>query len=283
MKKIILIIFAYACFQLAPGCTLNPFGGDDIASGKRNIKGEVVLSDLQDSKDDIYVWLEGFNIGARTNDNGEFQITLPPPGSQGSTGGADGLFRLFFYVANYHLSSSEILVQDGEFVYAKAGINKDGELFPDKLLSKKLVIETEVRPAVINRNSNSIIQIIVKLRALGDSISVVFPNSIGGFLGAAFLKNLATEQVFIIDGPPTSSRDVQIITREESSRSLLFDLIVDPLPVGKFEVVPYLLVEDRAIPPELMLSLGTNVTGLNQNYLNIPFKGNVAILEVTNQ
>ncbi len=283
MKKIRLLVVTYACFKLASGCTLNPFGGDDVSSGKRSIKGEVVLSDQRDSRNNIYVWLEGFNIGDKTDDKGEFRITLPPSGSQGSTGGADGLFRLFFYVANYHLSNSELLVQDGEFVYAKGEINKDGELFPDKFLSKMLVIETEVIPAVINRNSNSIIQINVKLRALEDSVSVVFPNSIGGLLGAAFLRNIATEQVFIIDGPPTDTRDVQIITRAESSRSLLFDLIINPLPVGRYEVIPYLLVEGKAIPAELILSLGTNVTGLNQGYLNIPFKRNAAILEVTNQ
>ncbi|MFQ5706322.1 MAG: hypothetical protein ACE5HO_02680 [bacterium] len=256
-------------------CTGNPFGDSGIA-GKREIRGKVVLSPAA-SRKDIFVWLEGFNIGTRTDEGGNFQLLLPPPSSQ-SSGGVDGIFNLFFYLANYELATAEVVIQDGEFVFSKGDINQDGELSSPESLSQVLSIKTEIRQ---NDIIKELFAVIITLAAIQDSVTVVFPGSVGGLLGAVLLRNLDTGEIFIIEGTPGAmSRDVVLIGKMPITRSLFFSLKVNPLPRGTYEVIPYLLLRHLEIPTDLILSLGDDVEGLGPNYLKIPFRREQAIFEV---
>lgn len=262
-------------------CTDNPFDDGDISGGKRHIRGKVVLNEPGSLKD-IFVWLEGFNLGTRTDEQGDFQLTLPPPSSQNSGGGLDGIFKLYFYLANYELDTSKVVIRDGEFIYSKADINKNGELIETKSLSQFLSIKTEVTPSTVFINTTQLVSIKVTLEAvLGDSVTVVFPKSVGGFLGAALLRNVETDAVFIVESTAgTTNSDVVVIGKIPVSRNLIFNLINTPLPKGKYDVIPYLLVKHEEIPPQLVESLGNNVEDLSPNYLKIPFKRETPILEI---
>lgn len=277
-RAVLLCALGCICFV---GCTSNPVGDDTISAGKRQVTGKATL-DTGDDQSGVYVWLEGFDIGTQTDPQGNFKLTLPPPSSQTSEGGVDGAFRLFYYVANYSLTSANVVVKNGEFVFSSGDINKDGEISGTKSLTKFLDIKTILSRNSIRVNSDSRIAARVTLTAISDSVTVLFPNSIGEFLGAIFLRNLDTQEVFIIKGPPTEEVDKELITRTESSRSIEFSLIVNPVPVGRYEVLPYLLVRHESIPAQLMETLGNHVENLTPGYLQIPFKIDAAILEVTN-
>ncbi|MCI0698440.1 hypothetical protein L0337_41385 [candidate division KSB1 bacterium] len=108
--KFLTLIFAPGiCLLVVGGCTSNPFGGDEITGGNRQISGNLILKD-KSSPESVYVWLEGFGLNAWTNNRGEFKINLPPPASQGPAGGVDGVFALYFYLANYSLQSTTVIV-----------------------------------------------------------------------------------------------------------------------------------------------------------------------------
>jgi hypothetical protein len=262
-------------------CTDNPFDEGDISGGKREVRGKVVLSE-PGGLQDVFVWLEGFNIGTRTDEQGNFKLTLPPSSGQNSGGGLDGLFNLYFYLANYKLDTSQVLIRDGEFIYSRADINKNGELKEAKSLTQFLRIKTEVAPSKVFVNSTELLGIKVTLEAvLVDSVTVVFPGVVGGFLGAALLRNLETDVVFFVESTAgATTRDAVVVGPIPASRSLLFTLINDPLPKGKYEVIPYLLVKHEEIPSQLMESLGNEVEDLSPNYLKIPFKRETPILEI---
>jgi hypothetical protein len=274
----LLLVIAVSTFS----CTSNPFGGNEVSAKKRTIKGKIILTDNNDSLQDVYVWLEGFDIATRTNASGEFQLTLPPPSAQGSGSGADGVYKLYYYIANYELEFSELGVRNGEFLFGVGEVNSAGELSSPKSLTKVLDIQSEVTPPIVSQNRIDPIEARVTLKSLVDSVSVGFPNSIGGFLGGVFLRNTATGRVHVVKGPPNTEIDTRVISREPSSRAMLFSLLQNPLPVGNYEVIPYLLVQHEVIPAELLVKLGPNIAGLNETYLNLPFKRDSAILTVAN-
>ncbi len=282
-EYLIIICAGAICAFLFANCTTNPVGEGNISEQKLQVKGQVTLSGDADPEG-VFVWLNGIGISVRTDENGNFNLTLPPPASQSASGGLEGIFNLYYYVANYGLETSEVLIQKGEFVYSKGDLNKDGELITPKSLTQFLEIKTDVAPVSVPVNFGERIGVTVTVTALGqDSVSVDFPNSIGGFLGAIFLRNIDTGEVHIFSGPPTELKDKVLVIREGHFRQLLFTISNNPLPIGKYEVIPYLLVAHENIPVELLSSLGNNIESLSPNYLAIPFRRDVAIFEVSNE
>ena len=92
----LLVIFN--SLLLGVKCTENPFDNEDKILAN-SIMGKVELSDQQ-SPDNVHVWFKAFNISTRTDENGNFELKLPTETKQ-SGGGLDGIYSLYFYVANY--------------------------------------------------------------------------------------------------------------------------------------------------------------------------------------
>lgn len=253
-------------------CTELPFGSDDISSGHRQIKGKVKLHDGS-SPDNVYIWLSSFNIGTYTDKTGQFNLSLPPKSSMGSSDGISGTFDLYFYIANYKLVASQVVVRDGEFVYSRGDINKAGELYETKTLRRFLRINTSVSPASISVNYTGSIEVKVTLQATIDSATIIIPESLGGMLGAVFVKKIDSHEVFIYKSVPVTVSSSKILVGLSSqSLSMTFNLILNPLLPGKYEVIPYLLIAHEMIPGKLIDSIGSNVMELHPDYLKNPFK-----------
>lgn len=254
------------------GCTWNPFGKDEISGGHRQISGTVQLHDGS-SPEGAYVWFEGFNIGEYTDGTGRFKLVLPAESSHGASGGVSGIYSIYFYLANYQLDSALVVVQEGEFVYSRGDINKEGKLYVPKVMRRFLRIHTSVNPSSVSANYTGNIEVEVTLTATIDSASVVVPRSIGGLLGAVLLKKSDSYDVFIHTSVShTESREVIIAGKTPRTIGMTFNLINKPLAQGPYEVIPYLLMAHEAIPKDLMESLGHDVKELGPDYLNIPFR-----------
>lgn len=277
-----VLIYFYLSF-LIMSCTKNPFGSDEITSGNREINGKVALNDGFNAEG-VYIWLEGFDIGIRSDTNGEFKVALPPPAAQGTPSGVTGSFNLYFYLANYGLKSTTVVTRDGEFLFSQGEINKDGELNQPKELEKFLDINTVVEPTFISTSYSGVISVDIHLATPpNDSATVVFPTSFGRPLGTIILKNLNTEQLFLFrssKGDP--NRPAHIIGSVEQIIEKDFDIggIAGQLPVGQYEVVPHLLIRHEQIPTELLRSLGQNFLEPGADYLNIPMRRLGGRLEV---
>jgi hypothetical protein len=265
------LLLAAGCGLLC-SCTSNPFGGNKISEEKRKISGSARLADQSDAKG-ILVWMDGFKIATYTDANGQFAINLPPKESQGQTGAISGVFNLYFFVANYLLDSAQVVVQNGAFLYARGDVTKDGKLNAPKTLQRFLRLSTTLLPPAVSKSFTSRIGLNVTLEATIDSATVIFPRSVGGFLGGAIFKRLDSEETFIFEPVPgANTRDLALITRSPSSRLLVFTLSLLSLPVGQYEVIPYLLIRRQALPPGLLASLGANVESLHPDYLKLPFR-----------
>lgn len=286
MKLINFICSALIYFHLSfltMSCTKNPFGSDEITPGNREISGKVALSDGFNAEG-VYMWLEGFDIGTRTNENGEFKVTLPPPAAQGTPSGVTGSFNLYFYLANYGLKSTTVVTRNGEFLFSQGEINKDGELNQPKELEKFLDINTIVEPASISTSYSGVVSVDVHLvTPLNDSATVVFPATFGRPLGTAILKHLDTGQLFSfqsLKGNPNQT--AYIIGSVEQIIEKDFDIggAGGVLPVGEYEVIPHILIRHEEIPTALLQSLGQNFLEPGADYLNIPIRREGGQLEV---
>jgi len=267
-RMLVIGIFLIGVFN----CTELPFGGNEISSGHRQIRGNVKLHDGS-SPENVYIWLSSFNIGTYADKTGEFKLTLPPKSSMGSSGGISGTFDLYFYIANYKLTSSQVVIRDGEFVYSRGDVNNDGEIYETKVLRRFLRIKTALSPASVSANYTGSIDVKVTLQATIDSATVIVPESLGGMLGAIFVKKIDSHEVFIYKSVPITGTGSKLLVGLSSrSLNMTFNLILNPLPPGKYEVIPYLFIAHEMIPEGLMGSMGSNVTKLHPDYLKIPFK-----------
>lgn len=276
-----LVLFAVP-IVLNLSCLENPFGGDDeISGGTRSLRGKVNLSNGAASED-AYVWLEGFNLGTYVNAQGEFNLTLPPAGSQGSSGGASGIYRLYFFMSNYLLKSSGVVTRNGAFVYGQGEVNKNGELNSAKSLERFLRISTAVSPATVASNYNGTIAVETALEATIDTATVVFPKTLAGLLGAVLIRRVGGSEVYIMQAVPgASTSESQRVGRSPYRRGMTFNFTTSPLPPGDYEVVPYILLRRQTVPSLLLANLGGNLEDLTPNYLNLPMKREGGQFKVT--
>jgi hypothetical protein len=252
-------------------CTENPFGGDKITFGHREITGSVYLHD-GGSAEGVYVWLSDFNVGTYTNKSGDFSITLPRESGQGSMGGLSGIYNVYFYLANYYLDSAQVVIRDGEFEYSRANINEDGRLTPSVELERFLRIRTSMEPPHIQAAYTGPIQVSVTLSST-DSVTVILPKSLSGTLGAVLVKRQDREEVSIYAAVQNLNTRIPIlIGRSERTVSMNFNTLTSPLVPGDYMVVPYILIAHEWIPEELKESLGSDVEELCPNYLKMPFR-----------
>ncbi len=279
-------ILLLALLPLA-GCIENPFNSDDkISGGTRSVNGTVQLNDRA-SPEGTFVWLESFNLGSRADAGGKFSLTLPPPGAQGGNGGATGFFNLYYYLANYSSNTATVATRNGAFIYSEADINQNGEIVNTTSLRKFLRINTVLTPTSVPSSTTQLIDVQVSLQALGDSVSIIIPETpgAGNLMGALLLRSLSASQpqVFIYKTSALGSvrERVTLSSAQQHVRNAALSLISLPLPPGEYEVIPYILIRHQSLPLEMMTALGPNLESLSPNYLQIPMRREGGRLQIT--
>jgi hypothetical protein len=252
-------------------CTDNPVDNSVITAKTKQVHGKVTLQNER-NHEGIYVWLEGYDIGTYTDQSGEFTLSIPSEGSQFMAGSTNAMLYLYFYMANYQISSAILFVVDGEFLMSRGDIGAHGELNGERTLSKMMRIETVVAPDRILVENEYIVNVQVFLQALYDSVEVTLPKIIGSS-GIALLKNQNTGDVYVY--LPESYENEYIegrLSPEVYVWNFVFYVKEGDLPQGRYEVIPYLYIEQEGLPVELLESLDPNFGEVGAGYLNIPFR-----------
>ena len=268
-KTVISIPLILTATILLESCTSNPFGNNEISANQHTISGLVQVEGA--SPENVYVWLEGFNKGSFTDQDGRFELTL----EAGFNDKVDGILKLYFYIANYSLTTEEVAIRNGEFVFGQLSLNDRGELKQTKFVKKFLELGTDVVPSSVTVAPNVTVnvKVTVTLQATADTATVVFPFAVPGLLGSIFFVNRDTGELFPFKGLPAITTHVEeTVGTAPISRSLTFEFISVNLPKGRYDVLPYLLIQHEEIPQELKDSIASNVEGFGPNYLKIPFK-----------
>ena len=276
------VVFLAASLAFFLGCTKNPFGDDEVSLGARQLRGTVVLDDGK-SAEGAYVWLESFNLGTYTDKDGKFEITLPLPSNQGISGDRAGIYTLYSYIANYHLASTQVRTLNGEFLLGQHNISDKGELHEPLRMKNFLRIATEVRraPAPLAALDTMRVQVMLRLpfQYLGGAVTAYLlkrcehescpPDTFGAILAS----KTGSGEIYMIQNPGATSRDLLIVENSPIVRSMTFLPAKIGLPPGEYEAVPYLWLEHGAtVPQGIYDSIGKSALGFGSDYLKIPFK-----------
>jgi hypothetical protein len=262
---------ANLCFIILAGCT-ETSSVNQIDSPRRDkISGKIGLSPGV-SPESVYVWLGGTSLKTYTDNTGAFELTLPASGRVPPFN-VTASFDLYFYLANYKLSSTPVFVEDGQFLYSRGDIGREGALINTRYLQELLKINTLVQPAEVATSYQGLILVEVSLAAFLDSVVVVFPKASGDKHGGVLLKHLDSGRIFV-DAPDNgfTRTVVEKIGREPLQYTFDFSFRPNVLPSGRYEIIPHFLIAQENMPAGLLAGLGENVEALGPNFLKIPIR-----------
>lgn len=263
-----VISFVFTLSLFCPGCTSNPIGSGDVSSGRSQMRGKVQLENGH-SPEGVYVWMEGADLDAFTKEDGSFILKWPS-----GFGNVSGIFRVYFYVANYQLDFVDVAVREGEFLYGQEVLDTSGELRETVRLKQFLAVSAEVSPETVTRvnNINVTMTFSLGLRTLNGVSTVVLPNTTPGFLSSVFFKNTETGELFIFQGLPVTTEEEILIGQTQVIRKMDVSFTRINLPAGKYLFIPYILVKRDDLPEDLVNSIALNTLAFGPNYLKLPFK-----------
>ena len=282
--KKILIIFLLLSTFIFSACTGNPFSDDEISPGTRRITGKVEVSNDQ-SPEGVYVWLQGFDIGTFTDQDGNFEIILPS--SAQNSGGGAGILNLYYYLANYKLVKTELTVRNGEFIFANGEINNEGELHRPIFMPRILDISTVLTPSTAHADTSIFMKVEVVLSSETDSVNVFYPRETfkgpNKLIAPLFVKNLETETAIYVEATLVGINQEDLITIERGRpfvRTMLLSMDKGVLSEGQYEIIPYLRVSQPEVPAELLNNLIEDIDSFGLDYLNVPFFRTSGVLSV---
>ena len=257
-------------------CTESPVGEDnEIVSN--TISGMVELSDNA-SPDSAYVWFKTFDVSARTDQDGFFELTLPPIVQPRD--GLDGIFSLYFYVANYQIDSVNIVLVNGKIQNSAGALNDKGEISEPVRLFKILDINTSIdQPIFIKTSEPDTVIFTFTVRAIGKPVWVTSsvrsstsgPEFMRGFVrkadsGEKFIKKVTMENLSV----QSPTFQIENFPTQLERMYLIYEPGIQ-LPAGEYEAIPYLLIH-QDMPSGLLKSIGENVEAFDPVFLRIPLK-----------
>jgi hypothetical protein len=269
-RKLFAAALGLAAFA---GCTATPTENKIDSPRRDKISGKIGLSPGV-SPESVYVWLEGTPLSTYTDKTGAFELALPASGRVPPFN-VTASFNLYFYLANYKLYFTPVFVEDGQFLYSRGEIGREGALIGTRYLQELLKINTLVQPATLPKNYQGPISIEVSLSAAFDSVAVVLTKAAGGKLGEIFLRHTDSGKLFFgAASATTPPREVVKIGREPFKYAADFPFKLEALPAGRYQAIPYFLIMQENMPAGLLPSLGDNVDALGPGFLKIPIRRN---------
>jgi len=272
--KVVKLIALLVIYVLIFSCTSNPLFKEDQVKSEQ-ISGQILLDD-ESTPDNIYVWLEGFNLSTFTDSQGRFTLSIPSPEARGLGSNFNGEVSLYFYVANYYIDSTTIIFANGRLLEDQAAINNVGEITATHTLRKMASVVIFADQSLTNSN---VLKVFIALTSIDYNIKVYslrellkYPQT--GFIRTGLIiESLGGSQLRIFLNRPESFLWSDVLIVNEPQR-WTFDLNLETLglPVGQYRVVPYLLFPQKGVPDALRKSISSNVEEFDEDYLLLPLK-----------
>jgi len=255
------IQFICGCFiaLLFSSCTSNSFFANSIRP-TNNVQGTIELSDGL-SPEGVLVWFKVFNLNTQCDENGKFSLGIPNSANQ-SGGGLDGIYTVYFYMANYRIDSIRVVLASGQIKLGNLDNDQNGEIDRTILLANILQVEARVGKPVLTIPQDRKQTINFTLTAPQENVKVSIttsrplrrgvPPSLHGYIRDRS-KNICIP-VFNRDQPSTTSfLEVGVNKVEISPMEILLETGI--LQVGDFQVLPALTIEQDGIPQGLLQAL----------------------------
>ncbi len=282
LQRCAVLIVLFACSFLM-GCTKNPFDSDRLTDSRNTISGMIKLADGA-VPDSVYVWLDGLAVGGWTDRAGRFELRLPPASSRPEAS-LTGVFKLYFYLANYGLDSAEVVLRQGRVEFGHGAIASDGQLketaYLKRILNVRTTIIPQVFPELLSDTAATIegqtLRIELAVQAVTDPVTIEYPDRSRGPVAILFIKrsdpDASSLEILDIDG---TAQQAELIAETIYPNQKLFItyyyLRVGHLASGSYKIVPYFYIRQMGVPLALLRSLGVHVFRPEPDFLNIPMK-----------
>ena len=282
-KKQQLVILCFITVFLLLVCTSNPIFKDEDSSSQRIVEGKVCLSD-DSSPEGIFVWLEGLDISTVTDEEGAFSLQLPPVQSQPG-GGLSGEYNIYYYVGNYALASSSLVLQDGSILTEAGDVDSKGNINETVVLRKLLNIKTEINLPVIKETDSLRLVITVILDPQGDPVEVETMKSPDDWLTRMIFKEI-DESIEEADLYAAGGQWITQIIRGRTIWKMGVNAWwLSPRPYltlepGVYDIIPYLYIARDDMPDDMMKAIAVNANMFDTDYLKIPFRRDLSRLTV---
>jgi len=264
-KSIVIILL----MGLLISCTENPFFKEKIKFNERQtISGNVGLESSDDNSG-IVVYLESFELFTKTDSDGNFTLIIPAAHLQPGDG-LTGLYKIYFYVANYRIEFLTVLVSNGEFVFDIVDLNSQGEIKRKVVLKKLLDVSSKVTPVSINEDYDGDINVELTLNNRIDSVIVSTFIVKKKELGSVYLSSI--NQVHLIKLRNVSLKSFVISDQTIFRMEIDWGLEKEGIGAGNYDVIPYLQIYQEGVPDKLLKYIGVNSQSFHPDFLNLPFR-----------
>ena len=262
-------------------CTFSPFSQSEVDFSERlTIRGSVQMGDGS-SPADVFVWLEGLNVSAWTDEAGAFELRLPTPSTQPG-GGLSGEYDLYFYVGNFGFEKIVTVLQGGYVVFGEGDIDDDGDVEGAIVLQKLADISTVMEPDEISRyDEDTRIDMRVSIRTYANPLRAeAFLAENRYILGYFFRKvNVPVgEAIYPPVGIGSAVTTLSTVTVWETG--FTFPYCGLQSEVAEYEVYPYVHIVQDGLPEGLIESIAEHAGEYHPDYLRIPIRQEPGYLNV---
>lgn len=269
-NRMLMCIAAILCVLVMNQCTENPLFNDaSIATEKRWIRGEVYLNTGEPATGAV-AFIEGYEVGTFVDGNGAFRLQI----SGGSLSGdsENGIFKVFFYINNYKLTTRQVMVRQGLILDGELDIENDGFLeervvlrpllkmkttaslgmkvyhtgYIDTLLSFKSTCTIDSRPLYIMNKGTRI------------NCCFLFPQDIDGMEDVVINNEAMTVSMMMIN---TSVWEAAYEMSLNGGR----------LKKGEYQYIPWFVIHQSDIPEAMKDFIGYDMCSVDRSYMNLPF------------
>tara|TARA_B100000683_G_scaffold200578_1_gene193887 strand:+ start:273 stop:1151 length:879 start_codon:yes stop_codon:yes gene_type:complete len=280
MTRKITIISTF--FLFFSSCEENPFSSKS-GIPHRKIFGVVNLEGVElypeGNHSGIFIWSNQLGISDLSGADGSFELELPAASSPNGGGIVDGDYTLYFFMANYEVSTVEVTFAGGEILNDDRVIKIDGELRKRINLKRMVQINTEVQPSTFPTDFEEDVKVLIN--ATPDRSDIFFylkgieiPR-MGTIYSGLLIKDASSGELVLSFNPDTANTIKRVIDKPYREFLINFEVIDDSLgsalPPGSYEAVPYIIVESNdMVPTHLLEALGSDYNEFSEKYFRYP-------------
>ncbi len=269
---------AFLVLSFLGGCSENPFFGEDINStGKLTISGKINIHDAQ-TDDGVFIWLEGLGSHTTSNPDGSFELKIAEAQLQ-SGGGLTGFYKIYYYLSNYRIRTSDVFLYRGQVEYGYGDIDANGKVLNTVQLSRLLSIETRIDPAAFEIDFTGQFKVYVNLRCEVDSVLVETYKTTTNELGYVLARdaNVADPQSYVIS---QNSFFVREVIYSATTWYMEVPWQNGALPAGEYDIIPFVAARQPGLPEGLVAHFESILNPPTKKYADFPVKLRPARLHI---
>ena len=273
------ILFLFI-LKLLLSCTSNPFW-DDPGTVELVLSGNV-STENNNMDVPISVYLETFDIYTRTDQDGDFSITIQ--NTQSTDGSVSGSLKIYFFIYNYQLDSAVVNFVNGRLSNNQSDFSTDGELVKPiqlkKILSGELNFEFLENGFFDKETLAVVFDVDIHTEVDIDIYKYIWVEDTLDFYSGLIFNNLNNDTTILYrfsgydDSGNIVNDQLKKLSFEENEQTQWQYLIQTDqlyLSTGQYKIVPYFFIKHDFIPQGMIDKMGGDqIFSFSNEYLMVP-------------